>query len=376
MVIKMAISTETVNINGFSSTARKSLIVDTAGNPITTLNPLPTTATISGDVNVDSTSISVNAYVGKPVGGNGDFVTTYTSATQITLSALPTGITNINQQDIELIRQINTSGTVVNSYSRDDATITIAANVITVAGATFGATNTFVVYTNLAKPVAITGDVNVDATSINTNAYIGKPSGTNGDFVTARTGLTTFTCATLPSGISSLKASDIELIRSTNTVGTVTHSYSRDDVRITCSGTDPTTVTVTGADFAATDTIVVYTNISKIGSTIVTKQTSSKLLSAGALAFTTAFAHITRIQSVLLKFTGATNQTVTITLDNGTGANYDTLLFNYPLINATDFFWEPDDELIISATDEIVVTCTNTGVPAITCYCTVLGEER
>jgi hypothetical protein len=373
----MSKATDVVDaVNGFSTTARKVLTVDASGNPITTANPLPTTATISGDVNVDSTSISVNAYVGKPVGGNGDFVTTYTSATQITLSALPTGITNINQQDIELIRQINTSGTVVNSYSRDDATITIAANVITVAGATFGATNTFVVYTNLAKPVAIIGDVNVDATSINTNAYIGKPSGTNGDFVTARTGLTTFTCATLPSGISALKASDIELIRSTNTVGTVTHSYSRDDVRITCSGTDPTTVTVTGADFAATDTIVVYTNISKIGSTIVTKQTSSKLLSAGALAFTTAFAHITRIQSVLLKFTSSTNQTVTITLDSGTGSNYDTLLFNYPLINATDFFWEPDDELIMSATDEIVVTCTNTGTPAITVYCTVLGEER
>jgi len=373
----MAKATDVVDaVNGFSSTARKVLTVDASGNPITTLNPLPTTATINGDVNVDSTSISVNAYVGKPVGGNGDFVTTYTSATQITLSALPTGITNINQQDIELIRQINTSGTVVNSYSRDDATITIAANVITVAGATFGATNTFVVYTNLSKPVAITGDVNMDTTSINTNAYIGKPSGTNGDFITTRTGTTTFTCSTLPSGIASIETSDIELIRSTNTVGTVTHSYSRDDVRITCSGTDPTTVTVTDADFAATDTIVVYTNISKIGSTIVTKQTSSQLLSAGALNYTTNFAHITRIQSVLLKFTGATNQTVTIKLDSGTGANYNTLLFNYPLLNATDFFWEPDEELIISSADEIVVTCTNTGVPAITVYCTVLGEER
>jgi len=109
----------------------------------------------------------------------------------------------------------------------------------------------------------MSGDVNVDQTSINVNAYVGKPLGTNGDFVTARTGDTTFTCATLPVGVAAIKSEDIELIRQISAAGVVVASYSRDDVTITVAGTDPTTVTVAGAVFGATDTIIVYTNISK-----------------------------------------------------------------------------------------------------------------
>ena len=376
-----ATPTDAVPNNGYSSTARKTMLVDpTTGLAYTTAKPLPTSATITGDVNVDATSIDINAYIGKPVGGNGDFITTYNAATKITLSALPTEITNINQQDIELIRQIDNTGNVVNSYSRDDVKLSVTLNVVTVTAvpaATFAATDTFIVYTNLARPIEITGDVNVEATSINVNAYIGKPSGTNGDFVTARTGLTTFTCATLPSGVTSIKAGDIELIRSTNTVGTVTHSYSRDDVRITCSGTDPTTVTVTGADFATTDTIVVYTNIYRpfVNAITVVEKTTSQLLSAAILSYTSNFAAKMRIKSILIHFSGAVSQTVTLKLDSGAGSNYDTILEIDSFIAKSDYDWEPDSELILGATDEILVTCTNAGTPAITAYLTIVGES-
>lgn len=115
--------------------------------------------------------------------------------------------------------------------------------------------------TEVRTTATLEGDINVDSTSINVNSYIGKPTGGNGDFVTARTGATTFTCTTLPSGVSAINLQDIETVRQINATGAVVNTYSRDDVTITCSGTDPTTVTVTGATFGATDTITLVTNI-------------------------------------------------------------------------------------------------------------------
>lgn len=136
---------------------------------------------------------------------------------------------------------------------------------------------------SLANPLpttaVVTGDINVDSTSINIDAYVGKPSGTNADFTTARTANTKFTCASLPTGVSAIKTEDIETIRQINASGAVVATYSRDDATITCSGTDPTTVTVTGAVFGATDSIVLVTNISKpkqvVGSESVAIKTNS-----------------------------------------------------------------------------------------------------
>jgi hypothetical protein len=113
---------------------------------------LRTTATISGDVNVDSTSIDTSGYIGKASGTNADFITAYTAATQLTLSSLPSDITAFVADDIVSIVQIATDGSVTATYTRDDAAITMSGNVITVAGASFAATDTFVVYTNVAKP--------------------------------------------------------------------------------------------------------------------------------------------------------------------------------------------------------------------------------
>lgn len=118
---------------------------------------------------------------------------------------------------------------------------------------------------SLANPLpttaVISGDISVDNTSI--DSYVGKPSGNNADFTTARTANTTFTCASLPTGVSAINKEDIETIRQINVAGAVVATYSRDDVTITCAGTDPTTVTVAGAVFGATDSIVLVTNISK-----------------------------------------------------------------------------------------------------------------
>lgn len=109
----------------------------------------------------------------------------------------------------------------------------------------------------------ISGDVNVDNNSVDTSGYIGKASGTNADFTTAYASGTTLTCSSLPSDISAIKADDIVSIVQVATSGAVTNTYTRDDVTITAAGTDPTTLTVTGATFVATDTFIVYTNIQR-----------------------------------------------------------------------------------------------------------------
>jgi len=147
--------------------AKKTTIVDSTGTAISNANPLPTTATISGDVNVDITSISVQAYIGKPAGTNADFVTTRTGTSTFTCSTLPTTINLIKNEDIELIRQINTSGEVVESYTRDDAIITCSGTdptTVTVTGASFGASDSIILYTNLYKPIE--ADVQIGAVEI------------------------------------------------------------------------------------------------------------------------------------------------------------------------------------------------------------------
>jgi len=99
-------------------------------------------------------------YVGLP--SNGDFTTAYLAVTQITLSDLPSGIVNIADENIEIVRQINTGGEVVATYERGDAAMSITANVLTITGATFAASDTFVVYTNIAHSINTTKVLGLD----------------------------------------------------------------------------------------------------------------------------------------------------------------------------------------------------------------------
>lgn len=121
------------------------------------------------------------------------------------------------------------------------------------------------VYLDVSADLTAT-DINVDSTSVDTSGYIGKASGTNGDFVTAYASATTITLSSLPSGVSSITADDIVSVVQVATDGSVTKTYSRDDATMSTTGTDPTTLTIAGATFAASDTFVVYTNIAKPGS--------------------------------------------------------------------------------------------------------------
>ena len=107
----------------------------------------------------------------------------------------------------------------------------------------------------------ITADINVDTISVDTNGYIGKPSGGTGDFVTSYITGNTIRCAGLPTGLSAIRSGDIITIVQINSAGAVVNTYSRDDVTIVCTGTDPTLVTVTSAIFSSGDSFIIYTNI-------------------------------------------------------------------------------------------------------------------
>ena len=105
---------------------------------------------ITSDINVDTTSVDTTGLIGKASGG--DFTTAWGSAEVIDCTGLPASYhPNLSADDIVTIVQINDAGEVVETYSRDDAAMTVATNSITVVGAAFLNTDTFVLYTNIER---------------------------------------------------------------------------------------------------------------------------------------------------------------------------------------------------------------------------------
>lgn len=104
------------------------------------------------------------------------------------------------------------------------------------------------------------------------------------------------------------------------------------------------------------------------------RKSGTQDLSAGPLSMTTSFAQKHKVKAVILHAGAAITQTVKVTLDSKTGANYDTLLDSAALVANTDYVWIPDGELLLDSGDELLVTCTNAGAPAITVYAEVLTE--
>ena len=151
--------------------------------------------------------------------------------------------------------------TTVDGVTPDEATAVLTAgsdgtNAIPIKVAADG---------TVATSATITGDVNVDNNSMGGEKFIGKAAGLNADFITAYASGTTLTCSTLPTSVAAINLGDIVSIMQINAAGTVVATYTRDDATMLCAGADPTTITVTGATFGATDTFIVYTNISRWG---------------------------------------------------------------------------------------------------------------
>jgi len=102
--------------------------------------------------------------------------------------------------------------------------------------------------------------------------------------------------------------------------------------------------------------------------------TTSQNLATAGLDYTTVIARDRKVEMILFHFSAAVSETVTITLDSGNGANYDTILQEVVLIAETDFVYRPQGELNIKSGDAIKLECTNTG-GAGTCYATIKTSE-
>jgi hypothetical protein len=130
-----------------TSDATKSLNVDASGTAISGANPLPVTAVVTGDINIDNNAIG-SMLIGKS--GGGDFTTVYTSSTTITIGTMPYTHTFI-ADDILSVQQITTDGNVTNTFTRDDVAMTFTTATLTIVGAAFASDDTFVVYTNIPR---------------------------------------------------------------------------------------------------------------------------------------------------------------------------------------------------------------------------------
>jgi hypothetical protein len=70
------------------------------------------------------------------------------------------------------------------------------------------------------------------------------------------------------------------------------------------------------------------------------------------------------------------DQTLVITFDSGSGAAFDTVFETVTLGAGTqDFLYAFPPEILLTATDAILVTLTNTGTPAVIANTTIRGES-
>ena len=168
----------------------------------------------------------------------------------------------VNELD-KAIYNADGTGTIADNRSSVAGVTPDEATAVLIAGS--DGTNAIPLAVNAdgTLPIDMSGDINVDNNSVDTSGYIGKAGGLNADFITAYASGTTLTCTTLPAGVAAINLGDIVAIMQINAAGAVQNTYTRDDATMLCAGADPTTITVTGATFGATDTFVVYTNINR-----------------------------------------------------------------------------------------------------------------
>lgn len=83
-----------------------------------------------------------------------------------------------------------------------------------------------------------------------------------------------------------------------------------------------------------------------------------------------------RINYVTIHFDAVVNETVTIYLNEGAPPGYDTVFFSQTLVASTDFYWYPDNDIVVDNGEGILVNVSNAGVGApLNAYLTVSFEE-
>lgn len=93
--------------------------------------------------------------------------------------------------------------------------------------------------------------------------------------------------------------------------------------------------------------------------------TTSQDLSADPLSYTTSIGRRFKLEKITFHFSGASTETITITLDSAKGANYDVVLRAKSLSAETDYVYIPDGDAKFYKGDEIKVQCTNAGITTV-----------
>jgi len=86
---------------------------------------------------------------------------------------------------------------------------------------------------------------------------------------------------------------------------------------------------------------------------------TSQDLSSGALSYTTSIDSDFQIEEIRFSFSVGITETITITLDSSSGANYDTVLRVRNLNGDTYFVYRPEYKVNYRKGDEIKIQCTN-----------------
>lgn len=102
--------------------------------------------------------------------------------------------------------------------------------------------------------------------------------------------------------------------------------------------------------------------------------TTSQDLSAGELSYTTSVGRKFKLSEVIIDFSAAVTETITITRDSKNGVNYDHILRQVDLIAESNFVFRPTGEINFEAGDEIKVHCTNANLTGIA-YCVIKTKE-
>lgn len=113
------------------------------------------------------------------------------------------------------------------------------------------------------------------------------------------------------------------------------------------------------------------------GISIHPDQNSSQDLSLSPLAYTAAYGKRFKLDQILIDFSQAVSETVTITLLSSAGSTYNHVLQSVILVSETSFDWRPQGEANFQAGDKIEVQCTNVngiGVSYLTIKSSMLGS--
>jgi hypothetical protein len=106
---------------------------------------------------------------------------------------------------------------------------------------------------------------------------------------------------------------------------------------------------------------------------VLLRKEATQDLAAGALAYSYEFTRDGVLDQLLVNFSAACSQTVTVTFDSLTHANYDVIMKSEVLSSASDFMYQPARPIFFQKGDKLVVGITSGG--AAVAYMTAFLKE-